>query len=205
MQKVDLKSMTFAELQQFVEDLGEKKFRTTQLYQWMHQKMVKEFASMTNLSAAFRDKLEEQAALNGCTMVKRQISADGTNKFLMELSDGNKVESVLMKYHHGNSVCISTQVGCRMGCRFCASTVGGLNRSLTTGEMLEQIYEVQRITGERVSNVILMGIGPLYAVCFVIRTIKCWVVWLPDWPLIWDGMLLGYVSFYWFLASLFMG
>ena len=121
MQKVDLKSMTFAELQQFVEDLGEKKFRTTQLYQWMHQKMVKEFASMTNLSAAFRDKLEEQAALNGCTMVKRQISADGTNKFLMELSDGNKVESVLMKYHHGNSVCISTQVGCRMGCRFCAS------------------------------------------------------------------------------------
>jgi len=88
--------MTFAELQQFVEDLGEKKFRTTQLYQWMHQKMVKEFASMTNLSAAFRDKLEEQAALNGCTMVKRQISADGTNKFLMELSDGNKVESVLM-------------------------------------------------------------------------------------------------------------
>ena len=108
MQKVDLKSMTFAELQQFVEDLGEKKFRTTQLYQWMHQKMVKEFASMTNLSAAFRDKLEEQAALNGCTMVKRQISADGTNKFLMELSDGNKVESVLMKYHHGNSVCIST-------------------------------------------------------------------------------------------------
>ena len=159
MQKVDLKSMTFAELQQFVEDLGEKKFRTTQLYQWMHQKMVKEFASMTNLSAAFRDKLEEQAALNGCTMVKRQISADGTNKFLMELSDGNKVESVLMKYHHGNSVCISTQVGCRMGCRFCASTVGGLNRSLTTGEMLEQIYEVQRITGERVSNVILMGIG----------------------------------------------
>lgn len=173
MQKVDLKSMTFAELQQFVEDLGEKKFRTTQLYQWMHQKMVKEFASMTNLSAAFRDKLEEQAALNGCTMVKRQISADGTNKFLMELSDGNKVESVLMKYHHGNSVCISTQVGCRMGCRFCASTVGGLNRSLTTGEMLEQIYEVQRITGERVSNVILMGIGePLDNYENVVRFIR---------------------------------
>lgn len=173
MQKVDLKSMTFAELQQFVEDLGEKKFRTTQLYQWMHQKMVKEFASMTNLSAAFRDKLEEQAALNGCTMVKRQISADGTNKFLIELSDGNKVESVLMKYHHGNSVCISTQVGCRMGCRFCASTVGGLNRSLTTGEMLEQIYEVQRITGERVSNVILMGIGePLDNYENVVRFIR---------------------------------
>lgn len=173
MQKVDLKSMTFAELQQFVEDLGEKKFRTTQLYQWMHQKMVKEFASMTNLSAAFRDKLGEQAALNGCTMVKRQISADGTNKFLMELSDGNKVESVLMKYHHGNSVCISTQVGCRMGCRFCASTVGGLNRCLTTGEMLEQIYEVQRITGERVSNVILMGIGePLDNYENVVRFIR---------------------------------
>ena len=159
MQKVDLKSMTFAELQQFVEDLGEKKFRTTQLYQWMHQKMVKEFASMTNLSAAFRDKLEEQAALNGCTMVKRQISADGTNKFLMELSDGNKVESVLMKYHHGNSVCISTQVGCRMGCRFCASTIGGLVRNLTASEMLEQIYATSRITGERISHVVVMGTG----------------------------------------------
>ena len=159
MQKVDLKSMTFAELQQFVEDLGEKKFRTTQLYQWMHQKMVKEFASMTNLSAAFRDKLEEQAALNGCTMVKRQISADGTNKFLMELSDGNKVESVLMKYHHGNSVCISTQVGCRMGCRFCASAIAGFVRNLTPAEMLLQIYETERAQNCKISSLVLMGIG----------------------------------------------
>ena len=159
MQKVDLKSMTFAELQQFVEDLGEKKFRTTQLYQWMHQKMVKEFASMTNLSAAFRDKLEEQAALNGCTMVKRQISADGTNKFLMELSDGNKVESVLMKYHHGNSVCISTQVGCRMGCRFCASTQAGRVRNLEAGEICSEIYTAQKDIGERISHIVLMGIG----------------------------------------------
>ena len=159
MQKVDLKSMTFAELQQFVEDLGEKKFRTTQLYQWMHQKMVKEFASMTNLSAAFRDKLEAQAALNGCTMVKRQISADGTNKFLMELSDGNKVESVLMKYHHGNSVCISTQVGCRMGCRFCASAIAGFVRNLTPAEMLLQIYETERAQNCKISSLVLMGIG----------------------------------------------
>ena len=159
MQKVDLKSMTFAELQKFVEDLGEKKFRTTQLYQWMHQKMVKGFASMTNLSAAFRDKLEEQAALNGCTMVKRQISADGTNKFLMELSDGNKVESVLMKYHHGNSVCISTQVGCRMGCQFCASTIAGYVRDLQPSELLLQIYETQRDAGCRIDSIVLMGIG----------------------------------------------
>ena len=159
MQKVDLKSMTFAELQQFVEDLGEKKFRTTQLYQWMHQKMVKEFASMTNLSAAFRDKLEEQVALNGCTMVKRQISADGTNKFLMELSDGNKVESVLMKYHHGNSVCISTQVGCRMGCAFCASTIAGKVRDLTPSEILDQVIFAQKDSGLPISNIVLMGIG----------------------------------------------
>lgn len=106
-------------------------------------------------------------------IVQRQTSSDGTNKFLMELSDGNFVESVLMKYKHGNSVCISTQVGCRMGCRFCASTVGGLIRSLKTSEMLDQIYEIQRTTGERVSNVILMGIGePLDNYDNVVRFIR---------------------------------
>ncbi|MDE6853068.1 MAG: 23S rRNA (adenine(2503)-C(2))-methyltransferase RlmN [Lachnospiraceae bacterium] len=172
-EKTDIKSMDLKQLQAFVEQLGEKKFRAKQLYQWMHQKLVTDFQDMTNLSRDFRDKLEEQCEMHGTTVIHRQISRDGTMKFLMELSDGNTVESVWMKYHHGNSVCISTQVGCRMGCRFCASTVGGLVRSLRTSEMLDQIYELQRITGERVSNVILMGIGePLDNYDNVIRFIR---------------------------------
>lgn len=157
--KTDIKSMDMLQLQIFVESLGEKKFRAKQLYQWMHQKLASGFDEMTNLSKEFRAKLEERSELRCAKMIQQQISQDGTMKFLMELSDGNTVESVWMKYRHGNSVCISTQVGCRMGCRFCASTVGGLVRNLRTSEMLDQIYEIQRITGERVSNVILMGIG----------------------------------------------
>lgn len=158
-EKTDIKSMDLAQLQIFVEELGEKKFRAKQLYQWMHQKLAAEFDEMTNLSKDFRSKLAERSELHGAKVIRKQVSKDGTTKFLMELSDGNTVESVWMQYHHGNSVCISTQVGCRMGCRFCASTVGGLVRSLRTSEMLDQIYEIQRITGQRVSNVILMGIG----------------------------------------------
>ncbi|MCH5267855.1 MAG: 23S rRNA (adenine(2503)-C(2))-methyltransferase RlmN [Lachnospiraceae bacterium] len=173
MEKADIKSMTLPQLQEFVEELGEKKFRAGQLYQWMHQKLVTQVSQMTNLPAEFRKRLEEETVMTGCRMIERQTAEDGTCKFLMELSDGNTIETVRMKYHHGNSVCISTQVGCRMGCRFCASTVGGLVRSLTCSEMLEQIYEVQRVTGERVSNVILMGIGePLDNYDNVVRFIR---------------------------------
>lgn len=172
-EKTDIKSMDMEQLQIFVEQLGEKKFRAKQLYQWMHQKLVTDFQDMTNLSRDFRDKLEEHCILHGTKTIRRQTSQDGTMKLLMELSDGNTVESVWMKYHHGNSVCISTQVGCRMGCRFCASTVGGLVRSLKVSEMLDQIYEMQRITGERVSNVILMGMGePLDNYENVVRFIR---------------------------------
>lgn len=171
--KTDIKSMDMIQLQVFVESLGEKKFRAKQLYQWMHQKLVTEFDAMTNLSKAFRIKLEDHSELRCAKVIQSQVSQDGTTKFLMELSDGNRVESVLMKYHHGNSVCISTQVGCRMGCRFCASTMGGLVRSLRTSEMLDQIYEIQRMTGERVSNVILMGIGePLDNYDNVVRFVR---------------------------------
>lgn len=158
-EKTDIKSMDLQQLQVFVEQLGEKKFRAKQLYQWVHQKLAGEFSEMTNLSKEFREKLEEKCTMCGTAVIQRQFSRDGTQKFLMELSDGNTVESVWMQYHHGNSVCISTQVGCRMGCRFCASTVGGLVRSLHVSELLDQVYTVQRETGERVSNVILMGIG----------------------------------------------
>lgn len=157
--KIDIKSMNYSEMKEFIKSINEKTFRAKQLYEWIHKNLVLSFDDMTNLSKDFRAKLEKNCTIAGARVIKRQTSGDGTNKFLMQLSDGNTVESVLMKYKHGNSVCISTQVGCRMGCRFCASTVGGLTRSLHTSEMLDQIYEIQRITGERVSNVILMGIG----------------------------------------------
>ena len=171
--KIDIKSLSFQEIEGFAEECGEKAFRGKQLYRWMHVNLVTSFSEMTNLSKEFRKSLEEKAVLRSCQIIKKQEAKDGTRKFLMELSDGNHVESVLMKYKHGNSVCISTQVGCRMGCRFCASTVGGLVRSLTVSEMLDQIYEIQRSTGERVSNVILMGIGePLDNYDNVVRFIK---------------------------------
>ena len=115
---------------------------------------------MTNLSKTLRQKLEAAYEIRRVKMEKRQISKiDGTNKFLFCLKDGNMVESVLMKYKHGNSVCISSQVGCRMGCRFCASTLDGLERNLTPSEMLRQVYQIQKITGERVSNIVIMGTG----------------------------------------------
>ncbi len=160
MVKIDIKSLSLAELQQEMENIGEKKFRAAQLYEWMHRKLARDFSEMTNLSLSLREKCGEHFDLTVLKPVRVQESkTDGTKKFLFELPDGNLVESVLMKYHHGNSVCISSQVGCRMGCRFCASTLGGLVRSLTAGEMLDQIYAVTHHTGERISNVVVMGIG----------------------------------------------
>lgn len=159
-EKPDLKSMYLPELSAFVAGLGEKPFRAKQLYQWMHQKLSPSLDQMTNLSAAFREKLGENAVYTCLTEVKMLESGlDGTRKYLFALEDGNVIESVLMKYKHGNSVCISSQVGCRMGCRFCASTLDGLTRNLKASEMLEQIYRIQDSTGERVSNVVVMGSG----------------------------------------------
>ena len=140
--------------------IGEKGFRSRQIYSWIHEKLVDDFEEMTNLSKTLRQKLEAAYEIRRVKMEKRQISKiDGTNKFLFCLKDGNMVESVLMKYKHGNSVCISSQVGCRMGCRFCASTLDGLERNLTPSEMLRQVYQIQKITGERVSNIVIMGTG----------------------------------------------
>ena len=160
MQKTDIKSQTLEELKNTVLELGEKPFRAKQLYEWMHVKLADDFDEMTNLSKNFRQKLKENCTLTALKKVEVQISKiDGTRKYLFALSDGNVVESVLMRYHHGNSVCISSQVGCKMGCRFCASTIGGWTRNLTSAEMLDQIYQIQRDTGERVSNVVVMGSG----------------------------------------------
>lgn len=160
-EKKDIKSFTIEELKKEVEEnLGEKAFRAKQLYQWLHEKLADNFDEMTNLPAAFREKLKEEYFLTSLKKLDVKISAiDGTRKYLFGLSDGNVIESVWMKYKHGNSVCISSQVGCRMGCRFCASTLDGLERNLLPSEMLDQIYQIQKDTGERVSNVVVMGSG----------------------------------------------
>lgn len=157
---MDIRSCDEKEMEQIALSFGEKTFRGKQLFQWVHDKRVDSFDDMSNLSASFREKLKENYVISGVAVVEKQMSKRGdTAKYLFALPDGNVIESVWMKYHHGNSVCISSQVGCRMGCTFCASTLTGLTRNLTAGEMLSQIYEIQRDTGERVSNVIVMGMG----------------------------------------------
>lgn len=159
-QKTDIKSLTLSELKKEMENIGEKAFRGKQMYEWMHVKLARDFEEMTNLSKDFREKCKELYSYTALQAVQVQESKiDGTKKFLFALEDGNVVESVWMKYKHGNSVCISSQVGCRMGCRFCASTLDGLERNLTASEMLDQIYSITRLTGERVSNVVVMGTG----------------------------------------------
>ena len=160
MGKKDIKSLPLDELTEELNKLGEKAFRAKQLYQWMHEKLARSYDEMTNISKALKEKLEANFVYTGLKMVTFQESEiDGTRKYLFELADGNVVESVWMKYKHGNSVCISSQVGCRMGCRFCASTLDGLERNLLPGEMLDQIYYISKHTGERVSNVVVMGTG----------------------------------------------
>ncbi len=158
--KKDIKSLDFIQLKEALKELGEKEFRSRQLYEWLHKRGVDSFGEMTNLSKDLRERLEQTFELKNTKMVEVQTSKlDGTSKFLFALNDGKVIESVLMKYKHGNSVCISSQVGCRMGCNFCASTLGGLERNLEPSEMLSQIYEIQKISGERVSNVVVMGTG----------------------------------------------
>ena len=156
----DVKSLSLEELTRELEARGEKAFRARQMYEWMHVKLARSFEEMTNLSREFREKCRERYVFTALQAVRVQESKiDGTKKFLFELADGNVVESVWMKYKHGNSVCISSQVGCRMGCRFCASTLDGLERNLLPSEMLDQIYAITLLTGERVSNVVVMGTG----------------------------------------------
>lgn len=158
--KIDIKSLNFKELKAFVEEIGEKAFRAKQIYEWIHVKNADSFDEMTNLSKNFRELLKEKSYLTVLRKEEVQVSKiDGTRKYLFSLSDGNVIESVLMRYKHGNSVCISSQVGCRMGCRFCASTLDGLVRGLTPAEMIDQIYQIGKDIGERISNVVVMGTG----------------------------------------------
>ena len=156
---IDLKSMTLEELSGFLRSKGEPAFRGRQVFTWLH-KGVSSFDEMSNLSKALREKLKEQCILTVPRVAKKQVSArDGTIKYLWQMADGNCVESVLMRYHHGNTVCISSQVGCRMGCAFCASTIAGKVRNLTPAEMLDQVLFTQQDSGAEVSNIVLMGIG----------------------------------------------
>lgn len=159
MTEKDIKSMSLDELKLLMKELGDKPFRAAQIYEWLHKHLVTSYEEMTNISKSLRKKLE-QYPVTALEVVDVQISKiDGTRKYLFRLMDGNVIESVLMRYKHGNSVCISSQVGCRMGCRFCASTIGGLTRNLLPSEMLDQIYRIQVLTGERVANVVVMGTG----------------------------------------------
>ena len=159
-EKTDIKSLTLEELKKDLASKGEKAFRAVQMYQWMHVKLARSFDEMSNLSKELRSTCKAWYTYTSLTPVKMQESRiDGTKKFLFGLEDGNVVESVWMKYQHGNSVCISSQVGCRMGCSFCASTLDGLERNLTPSEMLDQIYAITVLTGERVSNIVVMGTG----------------------------------------------
>ena len=157
---MDIKSLSHDELKTEIAKLGEKPYRAGQLYEWMHVKLARSYDEMTNLPKSLRKKLVEDYEYTSLREVTVQTSKlDGTKKYLFELADGSFVESVWMQYHHGNSVCISSQVGCRMGCRFCASTLDGLERNLTPAEMLDQVYAISKSTNERVSNVVVMGTG----------------------------------------------
>lgn len=155
----DIKSMTQEEITDALRAMGEPAFRGKQVFSWLH-KGATDFAEMNNLSKPLREKLGKKFTITAPTVARKQVSRlDGTVKYLWELRDGNCIETVLMSYHHGNTVCISSQVGCRMGCKFCASTLGGLVRSLTPAEMLGEVYEAERQAGEPISSLVLMGIG----------------------------------------------
>ena len=159
-EKIDILSLSQAELEDEILLLGEKKFRAKQIWQWLHVKKVRNFDKMSNLSAQFRGKLSDIFCIKSLIISKRLASnIDNTVKYLYELPDGNHIETVLMEYNHGYSLCVSTQVGCKMGCRFCASTIAGFKRNLEPSEILLQLYETERDSGIKVSSIVLMGIG----------------------------------------------
>ena len=159
-EKTDVKSLYPEELADRLKEQGLQGFRAKQIFQWLHEKLADSFEDMTNLSRELRCRLAEDYEIVTLRIADVKVSGiDGTRKYLFRLPDGHVIESVLMKYKHGNSVCVSSQAGCRMGCRFCASTLDGLARNLRPSEILEQVYEIQKDTKERVSNVVIMGSG----------------------------------------------
>lgn len=174
MNKIDIKSLTLSELTTYITNLGEPKFRAKQIYEWLHCKQVFSFEEMTNISTKFQQALNSMFYINSLKIVKKLVSKiDNTVKYLYELLDGEFVECVLMDYHHGTSICISSQVGCKMGCDFCASTIAGFVRNLLPSEMLDQIYCSAKDSGRKISSVVMMGIGePLDNYDNVLRFLK---------------------------------
>jgi len=161
-EKPSIYSLEIQQLKEWAVENGDKAFRGEQIYDWLYKKRIKGFAEMTNLSKQLRDKLEEQFTFTTLNTLIQQTSSDGTMKFLFELHDGYSIETVLMRHDYGNSICVTTQVGCRIGCTFCASTLGGLKRNLEAGEIVAQVVKVQQAldeVGERVSSLVIMGIG----------------------------------------------
>ena len=158
-QKRCISSLTLAELTAALKAMGQPGFRAKQIFHWVHQKLVTEFSAMTDQPKTLLAKLEEQFYIAAPRIERRQEAKDGTVKYLLRMADGNCIETVVMRYHYGNTVCVSTQVGCRMGCRFCASTQAGRVRNLEAGEICSEIYTAQKDIGERISHIVLMGIG----------------------------------------------
>lgn len=155
----NIKDYNLEELKKELETMEEKPFRAEQIFKWIHQEKVKEFEEMTNISIELRKKLKEKYTICNYKIIKKQESKDGTIKYLFDVLDGNAIETVLMSYHHGYSICVSSQIGCKMGCKFCASTGINFIRNLTSGEIVEQIIAVEQDTGVRISNIVFMGIG----------------------------------------------
>jgi 23S rRNA (adenine2503-C2)-methyltransferase len=156
---MDILSLSFDELSSAFAENSIQGFRAKQVYEWLHRHLAVSYDEMTNLPKALRAELAEKFPINTCKPERVQTASDSTVKFLYSLSDGEFIESVLMKYKYGYTVCVSSQVGCKMGCRFCASALGGYKRSLTAGEILSQVYAAQRHAGERISHIVLMGMG----------------------------------------------
>ena len=155
----NIKDYNLEELKKELQTINEKPFRAEQIFKWLYQEKVKSFDEMTNLSLDLREKLKQNYTICNYNILKKQESKDGTIKYLFDVLDGNAIETVLMSYHHGYSICVSSQIGCKMGCKFCASTGINFIRSLTSGEIVEQIIAVEQDQNIRISNVVFMGIG----------------------------------------------
>ena len=155
----NIKDYNLDELKEELIKIGEKSYRAEQVFKWLYQEEVTSFDDMTNLSLELREKLKKEFTLNNFKILKKQESVDGTKKYLFDVLDGNAIETVLMEYHHGKTICVSSQIGCKMGCKFCASTGIKFIRNLTSGEIVEQILAVQRDEKTKISNIVFMGIG----------------------------------------------
>ena len=155
----NIKEYNLDELKDEIEILGEKKYRAEQIFKWLYVDKVKEFDEMTNLSLDLREKLKQNYTMCNFKILKKQESIDGTKKYLFDVLDGNAIETVLMQYHHGKTICVSSQIGCKMGCKFCASTGIKFVRNLTSGEIVEQVLAVEQDIGDNISNIVFMGIG----------------------------------------------